>query len=56
MTHEFRKALTALFAIQFFSWSAMFALWIYAAMAVAGLLALALRGSFAAADANREQW
>lgn len=30
MTREFRKALTALFVIQFFSWSAMFALWIYA--------------------------
>lgn len=36
MTHEFRKALSALFAIQFFSWSAMFALWIYAMPLVSG--------------------
>ena len=36
MTHEFRKALAALFAIQFFSWSAMFALWIYAMPLVSG--------------------
>ena len=36
MTPDFRKALSALFAIQFFSWSAMFALWIYAMPLVAG--------------------
>lgn len=36
MTPDFRNALTALFAIQFFSWSAMFALWIYAMPLIAG--------------------
>lgn len=36
MTREFRNALTALFAIQFFSWSAMFALWIYALPLISG--------------------
>ena len=36
MTRDFRNALAALFAIQFFSWSAMFALWIYALPLVAG--------------------
>ena len=36
MRPDFRKALSALFAIQFFSWSAMFALWIYAMPLIAG--------------------